>query len=110
MSKEFKVGDTVFSIMHGFGEVVEYRHNSKYPIILNFSISSNQSYTEQGFYQTWDKHPTLFHSPQEASEYFAKVERPKVKKKLGDRIGYISDCISDDIWEQIKDLEVEVSE
>lgn len=77
MSK-FKVGDKVYSVTDGFGLVKSISGSDKtYPVMVNFG-GVNSSYTLSGVEFESDKHPSLFHSPREASEYHANQEPPKM--------------------------------
>lgn len=74
MSK-FKVGDKVFSIDKGFGTVEDGVLMDTFPVKISFNVGSCD-YTACGKRYGCDVHPSLFESPQEASEYFANIKGP----------------------------------
>ena len=46
---EFKVGDVVYDLLYGKGEVVEILHkNNLYPVIVTFDVGAEDTFTHQG--------------------------------------------------------------
>jgi len=66
--KEFKAGDTVFHTLEGKVVLGKNAGNS-YPL----SVPNQGTHSLDGKYLEGDKHPALFHSPQDAAEYFSKI-------------------------------------
>jgi hypothetical protein len=83
---DVKTGDGVFSIQHENIKVVTIEDETAYPILL----IDCQSYTLDGKYDSGDVHPTLFHSVEEAKQYWKAVfkkltKKPKRKYRLTPR-------------------------
>lgn len=76
---EFKVGDTVWCVLNGKGEVVSVRKNDNYPVEVEFENTGNNYYTEDGRY--CDEYPrTLFFSEPKIE---AAVKRPFTPTLIG---------------------------
>lgn len=75
MSK-FKKGDKVFCTTRGFGVVTREITHIFHAIYIEFEGDFLEGVcSQEGFSGTSDAHPSLFHSPQEAAEYFSKIKR-----------------------------------
>lgn len=60
MSIDFRIGDTVYDIMNGWGEVKGINPQDPYPISVLFSTGNKFCfYTEDGKYYEGDKFPRL---------------------------------------------------
>jgi len=77
--KEFKIGDKLFSIRKGWGEVTELTNCDIYPVDLTFhKVGQVWNYSLLGHYYKSDIYPELFRSPQDAAEYFSKIKTKRV--------------------------------
>lgn len=70
----FKVGDTVYHLLHGAGKVTEVVSSATYPIIVQFS-GCEDSFTEDGR-QSEDHPPTLSFTPYDFVNGGFSQERP----------------------------------
>lgn len=75
--KKFEVGQKVYSLAHGWGEVEEIRKdNSEFPIMVNFRKSGVYSFTENG---------RLFsYAPVSLFHYEPEIVEPKWQPKEGE--------------------------
>ena len=80
--KKFEVGDKVFHTIKGFGKVVHIIEDRYYPVRVKFNVIT-EAFSSEGKTYTPHKHPSLFHSPQEASEYFSKIKRKEKRVLTG---------------------------
>jgi hypothetical protein len=55
----FKVGDKVFHLQHGWGEVTIIDTEQAYPITVFFNNNEMYTFTKEGCVNSWDKTPTL---------------------------------------------------
>jgi len=62
LTKVLKVGDTVYSKLHGVGVVTKLNDNAKYPIDTNFN-GDLDSFTKYGFLRNTDKLPCITNIP-----------------------------------------------
>lgn len=79
--KECKVGDSVFDIRHGAGEIFHIECSGEYPVLVIFKGIKKPKpvyYTKNGFYWTEDAHPALFLQPFEIPE--KAYQKPPVIK------------------------------
>lgn len=77
----FKVGDKVFDIRHGWGEVINVNHVLTYPIIVEYK-DIETSYTTDGKIYTWELQPTLSFTEYTLQGF--SQERPKPQPKVGE--------------------------
>ena len=84
MFKNAKVGDKVWSMMWGWGKIVQIRHQNKYPIEVEFIDDNCCSYTYGGKYNVKDASQTLFWQkfkiPEEA--YIKPLSKLEVDTKV----------------------------
>lgn len=59
--KEFKVGDKVFDLRFGNGEVVNVGRCVNYAITVNFDNNNKDQFTNDGFANISHKWPILYH-------------------------------------------------
>jgi len=60
--QEFKVGDKVFDILFGWGEVVDLFDNLEYPVQVQFDGPGEKCYTIDGRHYDGYKNPHLSHT------------------------------------------------
>lgn len=83
-TKEFKVGDKVFDIRYGWGEVVDDGFTKDYPIHVTFDEGRLDAYTKEGKYDRCQANPILSHT--EYSIHSTQSEYPKVMEVSDNRI------------------------
>lgn len=101
--KDAKVGDKVWSCMHGCGEITNIDKDNIYELEILFDDSETDLYTFDGCYFIDYKYPELFHSKDEffmyANSFFIEpaleipklnIEPDKIEQKAGSTI-YIED-------------------
>ena len=72
-----KVGDKVYSIIYGHGDVIEIKSScseTSYPVVVKFGVT-NKYYTKKGMHHVLDLHIQLF---KEKPDFFK--EKKEVKK------------------------------
>lgn len=77
MSK-WKVGDSVFSIIHGWGKVtaIDSKILQGFPIVCNFDRSGH-TFTEKGFYEMGGLVPILFLEKEVPDIFLSHCPKPK---------------------------------
>jgi len=80
MFENAKVGDKVWSINYGWGEITEIYTGDTYPICVRFVGESGITYTLNGYIDEFDMNPTLFWDELQF-EIPVKPKR-KIKKKI----------------------------
>jgi len=74
---KWQVGMKIFDVKYGWSKIIEIYNTDTLPI-----------QTQKGFYmldgkkKPTDSHPSVFLSPREAAEYFAKIQSEKKKRKV----------------------------
>jgi hypothetical protein len=82
METNFKVGDRVFHLQHGWGEVTIIDTEESYPITVCFNNNEMYRFTKEGRVNSWEKTPTL-----SFTEYTLQgftQERPIVLPEVGE--------------------------
>ncbi len=82
MKTNFKVGDKVFHLQHGWGEVTIIDTEESYPITVCFNNNEMCRFTKEGRVNSWEKTPTL-----SFTEYTLQgftQERPIVLPEVGE--------------------------
>ena len=67
--QEFKVGDRVWSVVHGLGRVRQVDKHGDYPLCVDLDCGKRTSFTKHGLYTTAHKNPCLFHANQGKIEF-----------------------------------------
>ena len=69
--REFKVGDRVWSLIYGWGNVneIDSKIGSEYLVRVVFDSGEWESYTVDGFWKIDHKNPSLFHANQGKIEF-----------------------------------------
>ena len=67
--REFKVGDRVYSVVHGLGRVRLVDKHGDYPLCVDLDCGKSTSFTKHGLYTTAHKTPCLFHANQGKIEF-----------------------------------------
>jgi hypothetical protein len=79
---DLKVGDKAWSAMHGEVAITALDKNSEYPIVICLNSLDCFGFTLYGRGYKKDIHPTLFHSKQEAIEYWGMESNHLTKREL----------------------------
>ena len=83
METVFKVGDRVFHLQHGWGEVTIIDTEQAYPIIVCFDNANEMyTFTKEGRVNSWDKTPTLSFTEYTLQGF--SQERPIVLPEVGE--------------------------
>jgi hypothetical protein len=59
METVFKVGDKVYHLQYGWGEVTSIYAEQDYPIVVGFNSGKGRAFTKNGYLNSFDKTPTL---------------------------------------------------
>jgi hypothetical protein len=94
MKTIFKVGDKVFHLQHGWGEVTIIDTEESYPITVCFNNNEMYRFTKEGRVNSWEKTPTL-----SFTEYTLQgftQERPIVLPEVGELC--LMRDFDDEVW------------
>lgn len=89
----FKVGDKVFDIQYGWGQVTGIFISLDYPVFVEFNGAS-QSYTSDGKFYKKSQQAVLSFTEYKLEGFSQERPKPKLPFKVGDVV-YLSDG---DVW------------